>query len=239
MYFILFFYTGFAYLALFNFHGTFLPERLSGNNPPKVVITKPVKLNWNSIVPFSIRVNDPEDGNSEYDEISTKEVLLMVNFLPNPSDAKKYLDQGLDKIPEPLMQMSKSTCLICHASKSILIGPSFDLIANRYQRNPGQVDALAQKVITGSQGTWGELIMPPHPDVKIEEMRKIIGWILDNGANPNQSFYVGTEGAFQTREKPKEQGGVYILTGGYTDHGIKIVPNSNMQGKHTLVLTPF
>ena len=242
MFFNVFIFLGFTNLILFCPQGVFLLRGNEENSPPKVVITKPVattRLPWNSIVPYSIHVNDREDGNSEYDEIPRGQVLLLVNYFPKAIEVKTYLDQGRDKMPEPLVQMSKSTCLICHTSKAKLIGPSFDLIAGRYNgKDPGQVDALAQKIISGSKGTWGELIMPPHPDLEIGQVKKMVSWILEHGANPNQSFYTGTEGAFRTVEKTVGEAGIYILTASYTDHGLNNLPNSSVQGRHTIAISP-
>lgn len=235
-------YTGIVKLILYCYQTGFIPQSTDENKPPKVVITKPVenaRLQWNSIVPYSIYVNDPEDGNSEYDEISSREVLLMVNYLPDPTDADKYLNQGIDKIPEPLIQMGKSTCFNCHASKAKMFGPSFELIATRYGDNPSEIEALMENVTSGSTGTWGDLKMPPHPDLDNEQLRKIISWILENGANPNKTFYVGTEGIFRTIEKPAGKAGVYVLTASYSDHGINDMPTTSRQGNHTVVLKPF
>lgn len=239
----IFTYVAFTNLIVYCFQGVFLQQLNVENKLPKVVITKPLesaRLPWDSFVPYSIHVNDPEDGNSEYEEITSREVLLMVNYFPKSSDAQKYLSQGIDKMPDPLIQMSKSTCFICHASKAKLIGPSFELIANRYSEDPNIAETLTKKVISGSgsTGIWGEMKMPPHPDLEIEELRKMISWILKNGANPNQTFYIGTEGAFRTKKKPVGEAGVYVLTASYTDHGMTDLPTSNRQGNHTMAFVP-
>jgi len=237
----IFIYTVFVPLFFLSLKESFLLQNNVENRPPSVVIKKPVKnssIPWNSIVPYAVHVNDPEDGNSEYDEIPGAEVLLMVNYFPRSTDAEKYVSQGLDKIPAPMIQMSKSTCLLCHTSKNKLIGPSFDLIADRYKATPDVIEALANKVISGSTGTWGELIMPTHPDLKIEEVKKMVSWILTNGSNPNQSFHTGIEGIFRTAEKPGGAPGVYTITASYTDHGISGIPKSNKQGRHTLIFRP-
>ena len=138
-----------------SFKGIFPNNNNVENKAPKVLITKPAAnstLPWNAMVPYSIHVDDPEDGNSEYDEIAINQVLLMVNYFSKSDDADKYLSQDELKMPEPLIQMSKSTCLLCHASKTKLIGPSFDLIAKRYDKNPAVIEALTEKVISGSRG---------------------------------------------------------------------------------------
>src|SRR5688572_7526885 len=55
------------------------------NNPPEVEIVAPkheTTFNWDSWINYSIRVTDTEDGSSEYEEISSKEVFLEVVYLP-------------------------------------------------------------------------------------------------------------------------------------------------------------
>ena len=228
-------YLGLVDLALCFFHGEKIPIE---NEPPKVVVTKPsekTKLPRNSIIPYSIHVNDPEDGNSDYDEIAIREVLLMVRYLPNSTDLESFLKKGKDMVPEPLLMMSKSTCLNCHASKSKLIGPSFELIAQRYSEEPKAKEVLIQKIISGATGTWGDLKMPPHPDMEVEEVSKIVDWILNNGAIQNQTFYVGTEGAFRTNGQVN-QGAVYALTASYMDHGINDMVKSNKLGWNSIIL---
>lgn len=236
-----FLYAGFALLILMSFKGIFPYKNNAENKAPKVIITKPAAnstLPWSTMVPYSIHVDDPEDGNTEYDEIAINQVILMVNYFQKSEDADKYLSQSKGKMPEPLMQMSKSTCLLCHASKAKLIGPSFDLIADRYDANPAVIEALTNKVISGSTGTWGELIMPTHPDLEVEKMKKFIRWILENGSNPYQTFYLGTEGIFQTIVKPSGEAGVYTLTASYLDNGVPDGLNSNKQGDQTLKYNP-
>ena len=237
----IFFYIGIVKLLLYSLPGNHLLPRNYENKSPEVVITKPAAntgLPWNAIVPYSIYVNDPEDGNSEYDEILGQEVLLMVNYVPNTAESEELSTQGKYTIPEPLDLMSKSTCLICHASKATLIGPSFDRIARRYGGYTEVIDVLTEKVISGSTGTWGELKMPPHPDVEIEQLRTMINWMLKHGANPDQTFYTGIEGAFRTKEKPADEAGTYVLTAGYTDHGKLDRPDSARKGSHTVVFIP-
>jgi len=240
---------GFTGLVLYEF--TFFLQQQE-NSPPKVTITTPKKnstFQWNSIVPYVISISDREDGNSEYNEISNNEVLLMVKYLPDSSQVKKYLLDRSKVNHEPLFWMSTSTCFNCHAAKTKLIGPSFEQIAQRYTDPSGALDSLAKKIIAGSSGRWGDLKMPPHPDLKIDQARVIVRWILKNSADADLNYIAGIEGVFRTREKPnKEPGkGVYILTARYTDHGVKgssrnpsdqgirAVKGSKL-GQHTVVL---
>jgi cytochrome c len=209
------------------------------NSPPEVTITAPAKnskFQWSSIVPYAIRVSDQEDGNSEYNEITANEVLLTVAFLPDSTQAKSYLAERSRVNTESLLWMSTSSCFSCHAAKAKLIGPSFELIAKRYPDNSSSVEALTKKIITGSSGSWGDLKMPPHPDLKIEEVRERVTWILRNNSDPGLSYFAGMEGSFRTREKPAHEPGkgIYILTASYIDHGKG--GTGRKQGQQSIVL---
>jgi cytochrome c len=209
------------------------------NSPPKVTIITPStnnKLHWNSIVPYSIRVSDAEDGNSEYNEISNNEVLLFIRYLPDSTQVKKYLLDRSKVNLLPLQWMSTATCFTCHAARTKLIGPSFDLVAQRYRGQSGVVDSLAKKIINGSTGTWGDLKMPPHPDLKIEQVKEIVRWILKINDDPDQNYLAGTEGSFRTKEKPKDPKGVYVLTASYSDHGTKETRQESRVGQQSVVL---
>lgn len=213
------------------------------NKSPKVTITAPLAgagFKWDTVIPYAISVSDAEDGNSDYDEISNNEVLLTVKYLPDSSSLKKYLLESSTQSYEPLIRMATSTCLNCHASGSKLIGPSFDLIAQRYPYNVQTIDALSKKVFGGSAGTWSDIPMPPHPQLKIDEIKEMVKWILKNGAAPDRQFVAGTAGAFRTRQRSGDTSGksIYVLTATYTDHGSKAGTegSSRKLGRHTVVL---
>ena len=168
----------------------------------------------------------------------------MVAYLPDSALLKNYLSDRSKTNRKVLLWMSTSNCFTCHAAKARLIGPSFELIAGRYPDNSISVDSLSKKIIVGSSGTWGDLKMPPHPDLKIDQVKEIVRWILKNNSDPDQSYFVGTEGAFRTKEKPTGESGkgVYILTASYTDHGTKGTshgPSDTKQGQHTIVLKNY
>jgi cytochrome c551/c552 len=51
--------------------------------------------------------------------------------------------------------MAGSDCNTCHRPDMKLVGPSFKEIANKY--TAADVDKLADKVIKGGSGSWGEV----------------------------------------------------------------------------------
>ena len=72
----------------------------------------------------------------------------------------------------------KSGCLACHGARQRVIGPSLAEIAARYRTDAGAEPRLAAKVKTGGQGVWGNVPMPPHPQIEESEARALVRWIL-------------------------------------------------------------
>lgn len=211
------------------------------NNPPQVTITAPAanaKLKLNAIVPYSIQVIDQEDGSTAYNEITANEVLFMVRHLPDSSQVGSYLMDQSRPSPLPLLWMGRSGCFACHSAKARLIGPSFELIAQRYPYSKTAVDHLSGKIIAGTSGTWGDLIMPSHPDMTPEQTAQIVSWILLNATNADMEYFAGLEGSFRTGKSSQsvDGKGVYVLTATYLDHGLPDFPSSVRQGGHNIVL---
>ena len=72
----------------------------------------------------------------------------------------------------------KSNCLSCHAVDKKLVGPSYQDIAKKYA---GQKDAeamLVDKVKKGGKGTWGAIPMPPNANVKDDDIKTLVKWVL-------------------------------------------------------------
>ena len=72
----------------------------------------------------------------------------------------------------------KSGCLVCHAPRARLVGPSLAEIAGRYRTDGGAEAKLAAKVKGGGQGSWGAVPMPPNPQLQEQEVRTLVRWIL-------------------------------------------------------------
>ena len=73
----------------------------------------------------------------------------------------------------------KHLCTTCHVVKGAkTIGPAYADVAKKYA---GQKDAeakLADKVKKGGQGVWGQVPMPPNANVKDEDVKTLVKWIL-------------------------------------------------------------
>ena len=80
---------------------------------------------------------------------------------------------------EGLALVAENRCLVCHSISDRLTGPSYKEIARMYAGYPDSiVSHLADRIIRGGNGVWGEVRMTPHPKVSKEEAGKMVRYIL-------------------------------------------------------------
>ncbi len=77
---------------------------------------------------------------------------------------------------EGLKLIEGTDCLTCHKVDSKLIGPSYQEVAAKY--SDADLDMLAQKIIDGGKGNWGEIPMTPHAGLSKENARQMVKYIL-------------------------------------------------------------
>lgn len=201
------------------------------NHAPEVKIISPQNkssFDKDAQVIYKISVIDKEDGDSKFDEINPKEVLLEVRYLKTG----KMLPANLQN--NGLNIMMTSNCITCHGFNTKAMGPSFLDINKRYPATKANIDSLAKRIKDGSMGIWGKEKMPPHPELSAVDIKSIVQWIIKNSADQNVSYYVGTNGYF--RFKPDAQKGTYQLTASYTDHGLKDTPGKRMRGQDVVTI---
>ncbi len=90
-------------------------------------------------------------------------IMLAISF--NSANANEALAQ-------------KSGCLACHNVNVKVVGPSYKDVAAKYRGQAGAEDKLVAKVKAGGSGVWGPIPMPPHPQIKEEDIRTIVKWVL-------------------------------------------------------------
>ena len=69
-------------------------------------------------------------------------------------------------------------CMACHAVDKKLVGPAYKDVAAKYAGQKDAADKLAQKVIKGGVGVWGQIPMPANAQVNDAEAKKLVAWIL-------------------------------------------------------------
>ena len=70
-------------------------------------------------------------------------------------------------------------CFACHRIDRTTLGPSFRNIAAKYVEDKGADIMLATKIREGSVGAWGQVPMPPQPQVTEAEALTLARWILE------------------------------------------------------------
>ena len=78
-----------------------------------------------------------------------------------------------------LALVAKNDCLTCHAVKEKITGPAYVEVAAKYA---GAADTtitrLAQTIIQGGKGHWGEVPMTPPPTVTEDDAKAMVKYIL-------------------------------------------------------------
>lgn len=73
---------------------------------------------------------------------------------------------------------AKSDCFTCHKIDEKNIGPAWRDVANKYAGQDTAVKYLAEKIIKGGSGVWGEVPMAPHPNFTQEEAETVAKYVL-------------------------------------------------------------
>ena len=189
-----------------------------GNDMPKVELA--IRGNKTFYFPkqpiaYQASVADKEDGTLAKG-IDPQDVTMTVDYIEGFD--KTMLAQGHQanlgfSIGKRLIE--QSDCKSCHAIDKKSIGPSYIDVAKKYPK-ASQVRSLAQKIIAGGGGVWGEQAMSAHPQVKLEEAEDMVRYI-QSLASEKPLNKQPLQGNYLTQNQLKE--GSYVLTAIYTDRG--------------------
>lgn len=72
----------------------------------------------------------------------------------------------------------KNACTACHTVDRKLVGPAYKDVAAKYKGDAKAPAMLEEKVKKGGVGNWGQVPMPPNPNVKDEDVKALVKWIL-------------------------------------------------------------
>jgi cytochrome c len=206
---------------------------------PIVTITSPrmnSSYSWNALVNYNIVVSY-RGKSTEYQELPPKDVLLRTTYVPDLSTMVVEPPAVSGGSPAGLLEITHSTCLGCHSFKARAMGPSFAAVGRRYPQNQTTIDILSQRIRKGSTGMWGQERMPAHTELTEDQLHAIVVWILQDAANPNVNYYVGTEGTFRMEADATSpsKGGIR-LTASYTGPAPTGHPEQAPHGEDTMIV---
>lgn len=74
--------------------------------------------------------------------------------------------------------INKSDCLGCHNKTNKIIGPAYVEVAKKYPATEKNINMLADKIIKGGTGVWGNMPMTAHATLKKDDAKLMVKYIL-------------------------------------------------------------
>ena len=210
---------------------------LAGNDEPVVDIT------WSGNSEFfvnggsgnyEVAVTDKEDG-SLGSGVDANKVQVTFDFLPQGYDITQ-IAAGHQKAELPgKIMMAESDCKACHQMNEKSAGPSYKMIAAKYEKDPKAIDLLSDKVLNGGAGVWGETPMAAHPQLSKDQTMAMVEYILSLAkVEAKKSLPIKGTVKFDKPQKGPLPAGAYLLTAIYEDKGAGNIPS--LTSEKTIVL---
>lgn len=197
----------------------------AGNTEPQVDIAvgsnktfyfdkKPIK--------YKVDVKDHEDGKLNKG-INPADVVVNINYLEGFD--KTVLEQGHKSnvaFVSGKRLMELSDCKSCHAMDKKSIGPTYLDIATKYKRTSANIALLAEKIIQGGGGVWGEQAMAAHPQISNSEAKDMADYILSL-KDDRVPTSMPVESDYDPKAHIGKKEGAYLIQATYTDKGGGVV----------------
>jgi cytochrome c len=197
---------------------------VAGNTPPDITLTAS-GLNETFVRPgqpvtYAVKVTDREDA-----AVARDRVAVSINHLPEDVDLSGLAHEtnavdATTRYGVAKTLLARTDCSGCHARDTASIGPTYVMLAAKYQPDPTTLGVLANKVKAGSSKVWGEAEMPPHPNLTTGEIRTILEYFLNVGNSAISTLPL--EGS-HTPELPDGRGRV-VVRAVYTDMPVGSLP---------------
>ncbi|WNJ20139.1 PQQ-dependent sugar dehydrogenase [Pontibacter sp. G13] len=167
---------------------------------------------------YAFKISDIEDEASGRFRLANAAITTV--FVADGHDLEVTLGEG-QAMPSASLQYAKglnlienSDCSSCHDMEIHSVGPSYQEVAAFYGQTSEEIEQLANKIITGGNGVWGEKIMAGHPQHTLDETREMAKYILSldqaSQTQPTGTIAIPADAAPQ---------GAYLLAATYQDQG--------------------
>ena len=98
--------------------------------------------------------------------------------VPTTGEAIGAPDASLANAAPGAKLIAASDCIGCHKEHDKVVGPAYAAIAEKYKPTEANIAMLANKIITGGKGNWGEIPMTAHPGLSVADAREMTKYIL-------------------------------------------------------------
>ncbi len=208
-----------------------------GNDKPVVDIklTGNTTFYWpNQNIDYEVMVKDKEDG-SLYNEISESDVSFKIDYLKEGHDMTEANQPGHQVVHPGLRLINESDCQSCHKLNDKSIGPSYTQVSTRYKTDRNAPAFLANKIINGGGGNWGEQAMAAHPSLPLEDAEQMVSYILSIATAEASTDPLKGSYAIKTNSPLTAS---YIFTANYSDKPVNGMVSNDV--KQQLILrSPF
>jgi cytochrome c len=222
--------------------GTARVKIVAGNEPPRVVLelTRGNRSFYfpDGSVQYRTTVSDREDGA----RTARDDLTVTLDYIPSgmtPAELATARDLAPDvslRHSRALAIIARSDCSACHAVDRRLAGPSFQEVAAKNAREAGALERVAQKIITGGSGVYGQVAMPAHPALTPAEATTLAQYVLSIDDTTATLRRIARAGSIATPARliagrtarpgqpPPVEKGAYVLRASYTDAGANGMP---------------
>jgi cytochrome c len=209
-------------------------QYVAGNTVPQVSISTSDNSSFYfpnaTALKYEVKASDKEEQ-----QVDLSKMKVVLNYIPKVAGQEIghqqiTADYNLGKI-----LVDGSDCKACHQINDKSVGPSFMDVSRKYRDDVNAPGYLANKIITGGGGVWGEHAMSAHPQLTKEEATEMAKYVLSlSMQRQDKQLQPSGEIALAEHDTASDQGR-YIVTASYTDNGNSVRP---LTGIATLVLRP-
>jgi len=185
---------------------------------------------------YEVKVSDEEDGNVS--QTNPNAITVSFDYLAKGHDLNEIAlgHQAMMEASKALLGKQLVTnynCKSCHQIDQKSVGPTYNEVSEKYKGDASAVSTLAQKVISGGNGVWGQIAMAAHPHISSSEAEQMIKYILSLKGEVETSSQP-IKGTFTPKEGKGNEEAVYVMMASYTDKGGKEI--GPLTGRETLIL---
>jgi cytochrome c len=123
-------------------------------------------------ISYDVSVNLNKKG----DSIDPANLFVSAQYMDNLKEG--FAGWGGDALVTGKILTQTLDCKSCHNEILKSIGPSFMMVSEKYSKQKGARKYLAEKVMKGGSGVWGDVAMAAHPDINQTDLKEIIGYVL-------------------------------------------------------------